>query len=166
MELQISGSAGAYESARQASHWFARGLVLGAIGASFRKLDPVHMMKNPVMFVTEIGALVSTADVVRTLIEDGSVRFIAQITAWLWLTVIFANFAEALAEGRGQAQAAALRRSRTSTTGRRVDADGKEETVAAEQLRKGDRLVVSAGEIIAADGEVIEGSASVNEAAV
>ncbi len=138
-------------------------IVMPAIGESFRKLNPIHMWKNPVMFVTEVGAALTTLDLFFT---KDSHLFVAQIALWLWFTVIFANFAEAMAEGRGKAQADALRKSRTKTNANKMGPNGAITAVAAETLRKGDIFVVSANELIAADGEIIEGAATVNESAI
>ena len=143
---------------------FDSAIVKPAIVESFKKLNPFHMWRNPVMFVTEVGAAVTTVDLLFTSGE--SVGFVLQISMWLWFTVLFASFAEAMAEGRGKAQADTLRKSRTHSTGRRLLPNGKVEIVPAESLRKGDVFVVEAGELIPADGEIIEGAASVNEAAI
>jgi potassium-transporting ATPase ATP-binding subunit len=138
-------------------------IVLPAIVESLKKLNPIHMVKNPVMFVTEVGAALTTLDLYFT--KDYR-SFVAQISLWLWFTVIFANFAEAMAEGRGKAQADALRKSRTKSVGRKIMPDGSIKTVPAESFRKGDVFIVEANELIAADGEIIEGAASVNESAI
>ena len=129
---------------------------------SFRKLDPRLMVKNPVMFVTMVGAAVTTVDIFTASADRG---FIAQIALWLWFTVLFANFAEAMAEGRGKAQAQALRQTRVFTQTRRLGKNGLEE-ISATELRKEDVVVVRAGEIIPADGDVIEGAATVDESAI
>ncbi len=142
---------------------FDPAIVIPAIGESFKKLNPIHMVKNPVMFVTEVGAFVTTIDLFFT---RDSIPFVLQISLWLWFTVIFANFAEAMAEGRGKAQADTLRKSRTKSVGRKLMPDGSIQTVPAESLRKGDLFIVEANELIAADGEIIEGAASVNESAI
>jgi potassium-transporting ATPase ATP-binding subunit len=142
---------------------FDPAIVIPAIGEAFKKLNPVHMVKNPVMFVTEVGAALTTLDLFFT---KDYLTFVAQISLWLWFTVLFANFAEAMAEGRGKAQADALRKSRTKSVGRKVMPDGSIQTVPAESFRKGDIFVVTANELIAADGEIIEGAASVNESAI
>ncbi|HEY0791282.1 MAG TPA: potassium-transporting ATPase subunit KdpB [Chthoniobacterales bacterium] len=135
-----------------------------AIADSFKKLNPVTLAKNPVMFVTEVGAAITT---VLLLMGHGADRgFQLQITLWLWFTVLFANFAEAMAEGRGKAQAKALRATRTQTFANRFNAQGTLERISAEQLRKGDVVMVLAGELIPGDGEVIEGAASVDESAI
>ncbi|HEX4055887.1 MAG TPA: potassium-transporting ATPase subunit KdpB [Tepidisphaeraceae bacterium] len=138
-------------------------IVMPSIVEAFKKLNPIHMVRNPVMFVTEVGAAVTTLDLCFT---KDSIAFVAQISLWLWFTVLFANFAEAMAEGRGKAQADALRKGRTKAVGRKIMPDGSIKTVPAESLRKGDLFVVSANELIAADGEIIEGAASVNESAI
>jgi potassium-transporting ATPase ATP-binding subunit len=133
-----------------------------AIGQSFRKLDPRLMARNPVMFVTLVGAALTTVDIF-TAAQDR--WFIAQLAVWLWFTVLFANFAEAVAEGRGKAQADSLRKARKDTVARQLR-NGKEEKVPAPNLQKGDLVVCEAGDVIPADGEVIEGIASVDEAAI
>jgi K+-transporting ATPase ATPase B chain len=133
-----------------------------AIGDSFRKLDPRLMIKNPVMFVTMVGAALTTVGIFTSPTERG---FIAQLAIWLWFTVLFANFAEAVAEGRGKAQADALRKARKDTIARRLR-DGREERVPAPELLKGDLVVCEAGDVIPADGDVIEGIASVDESAI
>src|SRR5437773_9534374 len=133
-----------------------------AIGNSFKKLDPRLMIKNPVMFVTMVGAALTTAGIFTASADRG---FIAQLAVWLWFTVIFANFAEAVAEGRGKAQANALRKARKDTMARRLK-NGHEEKVPAADLQKGDIVVCEAKDVIPADGDVIEGIASVDEAAI
>src|SRR5881398_2529123 len=138
-----------------------------AIVDSFRKLDPRTMAKNPVMFVVEVGAVVTTIQLVwNALHHTGLFGFGLQITLWLWFTVLFANFAEAMAEGRGKAQADTLRKARAETKARRLRGDAGIETVLSSKLRAGDVVVVSAGEFIPGDGEVIEGVASVDESAI
>ena len=142
-------------------------IVKRAILDAFRKLDPRLVAKNPVMFVVEVGSMVLTCLLVKDLLTGGhNLLFNGQITLWLWFTVLFANFAEAMAEGRGKAQADALRKTRTETMARKMVAGGREERVPATQLRKGDVVVCEAGEIIPGDGEVIEGIASVDESAI
>ena len=133
-----------------------------AVADSFKKLDPRLMVKNPVMFVTMVGAAVTTVDIFTATADRG---FIAQIALWLWFTVLFANFAEAMAEGRGKAQAQALRKTRVLTKCRRVGKNGPEE-ISATELRKDDIVIVRAGEMIPADGDVIEGAATVDESAI
>jgi len=144
---------------------FDRRIIARAAAASFVKLDPRVMAKNPVMFVTEVGALVTTVGLFLGTPGE-PLGFGLQVATWLWFTVLFANFAEAMAEGRGKAQAEALRKSRTRTVANRLLANGASEQVPAEALRKGDVVVVVAGEIIPADGEIIEGVATVDESAI
>jgi len=144
---------------------FDPAIIVPAIGQSFIKLNPVTLARNPVMFVTEVGAAVTT--VLLLMGSQGeSFGFLLQITLWLWFTVLFANFAEAMAEGRGKAQADSLRKARTQTFANRVSEGGAIEKIGAEQLRKGDTVVVKAGEFIPGDGEVIEGAATVDESAI
>ena len=148
---------------------FDSALMLRATGDAFRKLDPRVLIKNPVIFVTAIVSALVTVLFVRDLATGQPAAFSGQIAAWLWFTVLFANFAEALAEGRGRAQADALRRTRTQSMAHRLaDPKNRErsETVSALDLRPGDTVLVVAGEIIPGDGDIIEGVASVNEAAV
>ena len=133
-----------------------------AIGESFRKVDPRLMIKNPVMFVTMVGAILTTVSVFTSAAERS---FTLQLAIWLWFTVLFANFAEAVAEGRGKAQAASLRKARTKTMARLLK-NGREEQVAAPALRKGDVVVCETNDVIPADGDVIEGIATVDEAAI
>ncbi len=135
----------------------------GAATDSLRKLHPRHMMKNPVMFVVEIGSVLTTILLLRTTTNFG---FNLQITLWLWFTVLFANFAEAMAEGRGKAQAEALRKTRSETLAKRLLSSGETETISGAKLRSGDLVVVAAGELVPGDGEIIEGIASVDESAI
>ena len=138
-----------------------------AIVDSFRKLKPRMMAKNPVMFVVEVGAVVTTSQLIWNAAHHaGHFGFGLQITLWLWFTVLFANFAEAMAEGRGKAQADTLRKARAETEAHRLRSDGSIETVISSKLRTGDVVVVAAGEFIPGDGEVIEGVASVDESAI
>jgi K+-transporting ATPase ATPase B chain len=143
-------------------------MIVTAVIDAFRKLDPRTLWRNPVMFVVEIVSLVTTILVIRDAITGASILFSAQITFWLWFTVVFANFAEAVAEGRGKAQADNLRRMRTQTKAKRLtNANGNNyETVWAPDLKEGDRVLVEAGEFIPSDGDVIEGIASVDESAI
>ena len=144
-------------------------IISQAIGGSFTKLDPRKMLKNPVMFVVEVGATFLTVRMFAGLVAPtagSSFGFELQITLWLWFTVLFANFAEAMAEGRGKAQADTLRKSRTETTATLIESDGSKRIVAAPDLRKGNIVYVVAGEFIPGDGEVIEGVASVDESAI
>ena len=144
-------------------------LLVPAIGRSFTKLNPRWMVRNPVMFVVEIGAVMTTYAFIASVVSHASdASFNGQIALWLWFTVLFANFAEAIAEGRGKAQAAALRRQRTETIARRLEGGvgGSEEKISGTELRNGDVVVVEAGEVIPGDGTVIEGIASVDESAI
>jgi K+-transporting ATPase ATPase B chain len=134
-----------------------------AMGDAFKKLDPRLMIKNPVMFVTMVGAALTTVGIFTSSTDRG---FIAQLAIWLWFTVLFANFAEAVAEGRGKAQAKALRSTRVKTVAHRLAKNGQVEEVNANDLRKGDVVAARAGEIIPADGDVIEGAATVDESAI
>ena len=138
-----------------------------AILDSFRKLEPRTMTKNPVMFVVEVGAVLTTIQLLwDTAHHLGQFGFELQITLWLWFTVLFANFAEAMAEGRGKAQADTLRKARAETEAHRLRSDGTTESVPSSKLRSGDCVVVVAGHFIPGDGEVIEGVASVDESAI
>src|SRR5580704_17753054 len=142
-------------------------ILVRAIADSFTKLNPRLMAKNPVMFVVEVGAVLTTLQLIRdTLSHAGGFGFGLQITLWLWFTVLFANFAEAMAEGRGKAQADTLRKARAETQANRLRAEGSIEVVASSNLRTGEVVVVTAGEFIPGDGEVIEGVASVDESAI
>ena len=144
-------------------------ILMPAIGQSFVKLDPRVMIRNPVMFVVEVVAALTTVIFIRELLTgDAHVGFTFQIIIWLWITVLFANFAEAVAEGRGKAQAATLRKARTETTAKRLASvnAANYQTVAAPQLKQGDIVLVEAGDLIPSDGEVIEGIASVDESAI
>ena len=143
-------------------------LVRQAAVDSVVKLSPRHMARNPVMFVVEVGSLMTTILFVRDAVSGDPIVplwFTGWVAVWLWFTVLFANFAEAIAEGRGKAQADSLRRMRTTTTARRVVGTRTEDVVAT-ALRKGDRVVVEAGQLIPGDGEVVEGIASVDESAI
>ncbi|PWT90535.1 MAG: K(+)-transporting ATPase subunit B [Proteobacteria bacterium] len=138
-----------------------------AVRDSFAKLKPRLMMKNPVMFVVEVGAAITTLELLREFLHrTPDFAFSLQITLWLWFTVLFANFAEAMAEGRGKAQAETLRKARSETRAHRVKPNGEMEEVLGSKLRCGDVVIVSAGEMIPGDGEVIEGIASVDESAI
>ncbi|MGA7221758.1 MAG: potassium-transporting ATPase subunit KdpB [Candidatus Acidiferrales bacterium] len=153
-------------STREQSRW-GKEIVVPALWESFVKLDPRTLTKNPVMFVVEVGALLTSMDLVRGVVQHTpGFGFSLQITLWLWFTVFFANFAEAMAEGRGKAQAETLRKARAETIARRLKQDGKLESVPGSKLRIGDVVVVSATEFIPGDGEVIEGVASVDESAI
>jgi K+-transporting ATPase ATPase B chain len=131
------------------------------------KLNPRTMMRNPVMFVVEVGSVITSVLLFRDLARHSAgFSFDLQITLWLWFTVLFANFAEAMAEGRGKAQAETLRRAKSETVANRLMANGSTETVPGSKLRAGDIVVVSAGEVIPGDGDVIDGVASVDESAI
>jgi K+-transporting ATPase ATPase B chain len=144
-------------------------IVVPAVGAAFVKLDPRTLMKNPIMFVLEIVTILTSVILIRDLVRGGEhILFEFQIILWLWFTVLFANFAEAVAEGRGKAQADALRRTRTETSGKLLTGTDRRnyKMVPAPELKVGDVVLVEAGDTIPSDGEVIEGIASVNEAAI
>jgi len=144
-----------------------RKILRNAIVDSFRKLDPRLMVKNPVMFVVEVGAVITLVVLVSNLVQHhGGFRFGLQITLWLWFTVLFANFAEAMAEGRGKAQADTLRKARAETEARKLREDGTTELLPSSKLRSGDVVLCAACEYIPGDGEVIEGVASVDESAI
>ena len=152
---------------RQNNSLFQPALVQRALKDACTKLDPRHVAKNPVMFVVLVGSVVTTVFFVRDLGgRPGEALFTGQLALWLWFTVLFSNFAEAMAEGRGKAQADTLRKARTTMMARRLLDNGQEELVAAPALMKGDRIVCETGDAIAADGEVIEGIASVDESAI
>jgi potassium-transporting ATPase ATP-binding subunit len=148
---------------QKAPSLFDWSIVGPAIGDSLRKLNPRLMIKNPVMFVTMVGAALTTVGIAYA----GSAErgFVTQLGLWLWFTVLFANFAEAVAEGRGKAQAESLRKARKDTVARRLR-NGQEEKVPAPELNKGDLVVCEAGDVIPADGDVVEGIASVDESAI
>ncbi len=144
-------------------------ILLPAISGAFRKLDPRSLAKNPVMFVVAVVTLLTTVLFIKDIASGGSdLGFSFQIIMWLWFTILFANFAEAVAEGRGKAQAESLRRTRTETEAKLLSTDSKTNytVVAGNSLKVGDVVLVEAGDIIPSDGEVIEGVASVNEAAI
>lgn len=146
---------------------FDPAIVIPAIRQAFVKLDPRQLYRTPVIFVTEVVAAMVTVIFIRDLLTgNGTAGFSGQIAAWLWFTVLFATFAEAVAEGRGRAQAESLKRSRSDLNARRLDANGVAQSVPATMLAVGDIVVVDAGELIPGDGEVIEGVASVNESAI
>ncbi|MCX6832552.1 MAG: potassium-transporting ATPase subunit KdpB, partial [candidate division Zixibacteria bacterium] len=151
--------------AKSSTGLFDRALLGPAIKDSFRKLHPRTEMRNPVMFVAFIGAILTTVAVLAGAIRGSWSSFDFQISLWLWFTVLFANFAEAMAEGRGKAQAESLRKTRSETTARKLT-DGREVSVAASCLKKNDVVVCKADDIIPSDGEVIEGIASVDESAI
>ncbi len=149
-------------------------IVRGAVGGAFAKLDPRVQFRNPVMFVVWVVSILTTLLGIRALFsqaeaESGGAGFILMVAAWLWFTVFFANFAEAMAEGRGKAQAASLRKTRRDVLAKKLDTpkqDARQLSVSAADLRKGDVVLIEAGDIIPGDGEIIEGVASVNESAI
>ncbi len=154
------------ERARTVSIWDP-GIVRQAVIDSLWKLDPRIQFKNPVMFIVEVGSLLTTMVFIQELASgSGRPLFTGQVAFWLWFTVLFANFAEAMAEGRGKAQAETLRKTRTETVASRFTGAGQLERVPAASLRKNDVVMVKAGEFIPADGEIVEGVASVDESAI
>jgi K+-transporting ATPase ATPase B chain len=154
------------EMSKKKAIWDA-GIVRRALLDALVKLNPRTMMRNPVMFVVEVGSILTTLLLIRDIPTGAhDTGFALQITLWLWFTVLFANFAEAMAEGRGKAQADTLRKAKTETTANRLMPNGQTETVGAPELRQGDIVVVSAGEFIPGDGEIIEGVAAVDESAI
>jgi potassium-transporting ATPase ATP-binding subunit len=154
-----------YRRRRHSSMW-DRQILVPAVRDSFRKLDPRGTARNPVMFVVEVGSVITTIAYVAGLFQRGADEpFTGQVALWLWFTVLFANFAEAVAEGRGKAQAANLRRTRSELLARLLT-DRGEERVPASQLRRGARVVCEAGDLIPGDGTVVEGIASVDESAI
>ena len=154
-------------AARSASI-FSRDIVMSAIRDALPKLDPRQQIRNPVMFIVEIGSVITTGILLLDLArgDTDGLWFVAAIAVWLWLTVLFANFAEAIAESRGKAQAETLRAARTTTLANRRTSSGEIEQVQAPDLQRGDLVVVAAGEVIPADGDVIEGVGSVDESAI
>src|ERR1700751_5323806 len=145
-------------------------IVLPAIGSAFVKLNPRRLKKNPVMFVLEVVTALTTVILIRDLVTGGEhIGFEIQIVLWLWFTVLFANFAEAVAEGRGKAQADTLRRQRTETQAKLITGANDQQNyrlIPSTELKVGNVVLVEAGDLIPSDGEVIEGMASVNEAAI
>src|SRR5579883_2924269 len=155
-------------------------IIRAAIPASFKKLDPRVQIKNPVMFVVEVGSVVTTIEFIRFLFTQPTAAlprtqltyetiFVLAVSVWLWFTVVFANFAEAMAEGRGKAQADTLRKARTTTVAKKLSTSnrtGPVREVTAPELRKGDLVLVEAGDVIPGDGDVVEGVASVDESAI
>src|SRR5215469_7041561 len=153
-------------TSKSRSLWDAK-IVRQALLDSVVKLNPRTMMKNPVMFVVEVGSVITTVLLFKDVgSKSPNFAFDLQITAWLWFTVLFANFAEAMAEGRGKAQAETLRKAKSETLANRLLPDGRTEVVSGSKLRAGDLVIVSAGEVIPGDGDVIDGVASVDESAI
>lgn len=146
---------------------FDRAILSRAVVDAFKKLDPRWQSRNPVMFVVEIGSVVTTILFIRDIVTgQGHAGFDFAISAWLWFTVLFANFAEAVAEGRGKAQADHLRRTKSETLAKKLDAQGKVTQVPSTALRKGDLVQVDAGDLIPGDGDVVRGAATVDESAI
>jgi K+-transporting ATPase ATPase B chain len=162
---------GAHRRRGQARPLFEPAIVRGAVVESFRKLDPRHQVRNPVMFVVEVGSVLTTGLFVQALFGSGEAPagFILAISLWLWFTVLFANFAEAMAEGRGKAQADSLRKARKDIHAKQIAEPRRtasQSPVFASQLRKGDFVLVEAGDFIPGDGEIVDGVASVDESAI
>jgi K+-transporting ATPase ATPase B chain len=158
-------------STGKARAFFESAIVRQAIVGAFRKLTPLRQVRNPVMFVVYVGSILTTGLFVQALVGRGEAPagFILAVSVWLWFTVLFANFAEAMAEGRGKAQAASLRKARRDILAKRLQTahrDANYATVPATELQKGDVVLVEAGDTIPADGEIVEGIASVNESAI
>src|SRR5262245_26769372 len=156
---------------RPAQQWFDRRILIRALWGAFLKLDPRHQLRNPVMFTVLVGSVFTTALGLQALLGRGEAPagFVWAVALWLWFTLLFANLAEAIAEGRGQAHADALRRARGDVLAKKLDdpADHMSiETVPAPTLRVGDHVVVHARDVIPCDGEVVEGVASVDESAI
>ncbi|WP_029138153.1 potassium-transporting ATPase subunit KdpB [Nakamurella lactea] len=157
-----AGTVNRQSTARVAGGGFRPSALVAALPAALRKLHPRHMIATPVMFVVYVGAVICTV----LCVTEEQKTFTILATCWLWLTVVFANAADAVAEGRGKAQAATLRAGRDTLTARRLRADGTEESVPAAELKVGDRVVCTAGDVIPGDGDVTEGVASVDESAI
>src|SRR5579883_548377 len=155
-----------HETRARAISIFDPTIVKTAVVSAFKKLDPRYVAKNPVMFVVEIGSAITTVVGVSEAVRGaGDTGFVWAITVWLWFTVLFANFAEAMAEGRGKAQADTLRKTRSETIAH-IERGGRVEDIPSSQLRKGDVVQCRPGDIIPGDGEVIEGIAWVDESAI
>lgn len=150
---------------KKQSQLFTIKLLVPALKGSFVKLNPAKLIKNPIIFIVALGAALTSGIVIKDMLAGQFSSFDFQITLWLWFTVLFANFSEAIAEGRGKAQAETLKKSRTQTKARRL-IDGKEQTVWATELTRGDLVVCEAGDVIPADGDVVEGISSVDESAI
>src|ERR1700686_4535276 len=149
-------------SSRKSHSLFDPKIAVPALIASFKKLDPRHQVRNPVMFVVEVGSVLTTGLWIQALGGHGEAPagFILAVSLWLWFTVVFANFAEAMAEGRGKAQAANLRKARRDIPARQLSQprrDAPTTPVSASQLRKGDHVLVEAGDFVPGDGEIVEG---------
>lgn len=149
--------------------FITKDILKSSIIGSFQKLDPRYMIKNPVMFVVEIGCFITLLLTFVPTLFGGSEQYRIYngiVTVILFVTVLFANFAESVAEGRGKAQAASLKKTKQDTKARKLLSDGTEQIINASELKKGDLVLVKAGELIPNDGEVIEGIASVDESAI
>src|SRR5271165_4204158 len=163
------GPLGNERRASRAIALFEPAITRRALIDSVYKLDPRVQLRNPVMFVVLVGAVITTIEFLRSLFDSSLADdrgFTLIVAIWLWFTVLFANFAEAMAEGRGKAQADTLRKTRTDARAKRLQANGQVQVVSATELRRGDLVLVEAGDLIPGDGEVVEGVASVNEAAI
>src|SRR6185437_2140298 len=166
IETQRPVDGGSPSGKHRTSLWDGR-IARHALIDAFKKLNPLAMMRSPVMFVVEIGSVVTTLLLLPGIREHhGGYRFDVQITLWLWFTVLLANFAEAMAEGRGKAQAETLRRAKSATLAHRILPNGRSEDLPSSKLRCGDIVLVAAGEMIPGDGEVVDGVASVDESAI
>jgi K+-transporting ATPase ATPase B chain len=150
---------------KKQSQLFTIKLLVPALKGSFVKLNPIKLIKNPIIFIVALGAALTSGIVIKSLLAGQFSSFDFQITLWLWFTVLFANFSEAIAEGRGKAQAETLKKSRTQTKARRL-INGNEQTAWATELTRGDLVVCEAGDVIPADGDVVEGISSVDESAI
>ena len=157
----VSASIGCFRALRKPQ------VVISAVRDAFFKLNPRYLVTNPVMFVAEVAAALNTAFLLRDLLtRSGQRAFEFQAAFWLWLTVLFATFAEALADASGRARAKEMRESRTNALAKRICRDGKLEIVAASQLRRGDLVLAEVGDLIPGDGEIVEGIATIDESAV
>ncbi|HEY4084863.1 MAG TPA: potassium-transporting ATPase subunit KdpB [Bryobacteraceae bacterium] len=166
-EISADSTAMGLSRGKRSRPLFDGPIVRRALLDSLVKLDPRTLAKNPVMFVVEVGAALTSILLVKAIATDGgNILFQVQIAAWLWFTVFFANFAEAMAEGRGKAQADSLRKTKSDASAKKVAASGKVEMVAASTLRKGDVCLCEPNDVIPGDGEVIEGIASVDESVI
>jgi len=140
--------------------------ILPALKDSLKKLNPLIMIHNPVMFIVEMVTIITTFIVLYDVIAARSIAFDLQISLWLWFTIIFANFAEALAEGQGRAQADSLKKNRSEAKAKRLLADGGTEIISALQLKKEDRILLEDGDTVPGDGEVVVGTALIDESAI
>lgn len=143
-----------------------REILIPAITNTFLRLNPLHLLRNPVMFIAEIGAMITTIITIIHIYNHQSISFNLQISIWLWATILFSNFAESLAEGKGKAQAESLKQARSEVYAQKLDEDGNTESVPALALRKGDFVLITDNQIIPSDGEIIEGIALIDESAI